>query len=92
MMRRQIQADLLKNPEKARELLLGGFADRTTVPHPWCNWPASRSTGTAWTTPRPSSPRSADRWKESATADVLDAQIALKRGKIPDAASTSTRL
>ena len=84
MMRAQIQAESLKNVDQARDLLLAS-PTRPRIPPRSCNWPASSSIATSLTPPRASSPRSASRWKEAATGDVLEAQLALKRGHAAEA-------
>ena len=51
MMRAQIQAESLKNFEKARSLLLASRKRPRTRP-PWFNWPGSSWSGISWTPPK----------------------------------------
>jgi predicted Zn-dependent protease len=81
LMRAEIQADSLKNVDQARSLLLA-VADKTENSAPLVqlagleleqnNLPAAEAVIA----------KIRSRWKEAAASDVLDAQLALKRGQV----------
>ncbi len=79
MMRAQLQVDSFKQPERARELLLG-IADRTEDSRPLVQLFGMELDGNRLDLAAAVIARIRARWKESSTGDVLDAQLALKRG------------
>jgi tetratricopeptide (TPR) repeat protein len=83
--RAQIQAEVLKNPEKARELLRG-IAEGTDSSTPLVQLAGLELDQNHLDDAAAVVAKIRARWKEAAAADVLDAQIALKRGKFTEAA------
>src|SRR5262249_47247447 len=84
MLRAQIQAETLKDPDKARALLRG-VAEGTESSAPLVQLAGLELDRNQLDEAAAIVARIRARWKEAATADVLDAQIALKRGKLADA-------
>ncbi len=80
LMRAQIQADNLKAPDKARELLKG-IADRSDSSAPMVQLAVLELDRGRLDEAEAVIARVRARWKESATVDVLEAQLALKQGK-----------
>jgi len=79
MMRAQIQAESLKNFEQARALLLSA-AERTESSAPLVQLAGLELERNELDAAGAVIAKIRSRWKESATGDVLDAQLALKRG------------
>ena len=79
MMRAQLQADSLKNDQQARALLQG-IADRTESSAPMVQWAGLELERNQLDAAEAVIAKIRTRWKESATGDVLSAQLELKRG------------
>jgi tetratricopeptide (TPR) repeat protein len=86
MMRAQIQAESLKQPDRARQLL-GAIADRSDTSAPLVQLAGLELDANRLDAAAAVVARIRARWKEAAAADVLEAQIALKRGRLADAAA-----
>lgn len=84
MMRAQLQVDSFKQPDRARELLLG-IVDRTEDSRPLVQLFGLELDRNRLDLAAAAIAKVRERWKESSTGDVLDAQLALKRGYIADA-------
>ena len=84
MMRAQIQAEQLKNLAKARELLLG-IADKTENSAPLVQLAGLELDSNQLDAAEEVIAKIRSRWKEAATSDVLEAQLALKRGHAAEA-------
>ncbi len=84
MMRAQLQVDSFKQPDRARELLLG-IADRTENSGPLVQLFGMELDRNRLALAAAVIAKVRARWKESSTGDVLDAQLALKRGSTADA-------
>jgi cellulose synthase operon protein C len=84
LLRAQIQVDALKNPEEARSLLLG-IADKTDSSAPLVRLAGMELDLNQLEKAEAAIAKIRARWKEAATADVLEAQLALKRGRAADA-------
>jgi tetratricopeptide (TPR) repeat protein len=85
MMRAQIQAESLKDAAKARELLRG-IAETSDSSAPLVQLAGLEIDQNRLDDAAAVVAKIRERWKEAAAADVLDAQIALRRGKVTDAA------
>jgi len=79
MMRAQIQADSLKNDNQARALL-EGIADRTESSAPLVQLAGLELERNQLEAAQAVIGKIRNRWQESATGDVLEAQLELKRG------------
>jgi cellulose synthase operon protein C len=79
MMRAQVQAESLKNFEQARELLLS-IGEKTENSAPLVQLAGLELERNHLDAAESVIAKIRSRWKESATSDVLDAQLALKRG------------
>ena len=79
MMRAQLQADSLKNDQEARSLLQG-IADRTESSAPLVQLAGLELDRNQLDAAEAVIAKIRTRWKESATGDVLSAQLELKRG------------
>ena len=84
MMRAQIQAENLKAPDRARELL-EGLAERSDNSAPLVQLAVLELDRNRLDEAAAVIARIRARWKDAATVDVLDAQLALKRGKMGEA-------
>jgi len=84
MMRAELQADSFKQPDRARELLLA-IADRTENSSPLVQLFGLELDRNRLDLAAAVIAKVRARWKESSTGDVLDAQLALKRGNTADA-------
>ncbi|HZW32760.1 MAG TPA: tetratricopeptide repeat protein [Isosphaeraceae bacterium] len=84
MMRAQIRAEALKDPDTARTLLQA-VADRVDSSAPLVQLAGLEIDKDRLDAAAAVVTKIRARWKEAAAADVLEAQIALKRGKIPEA-------
>jgi predicted Zn-dependent protease len=84
MMRAQLQVDSFKQPDRARELLLG-IADRTENSGPLVQLFGLELDRNRLDAAKEVVSKVRARWKESSTGDVLDAQLALRKGNIADA-------
>ena len=84
MMRAQLQAEALKNPDQAR-VLLNSVADRVDYSDPLVQLAALEMEQNQLDAAAAVIAKIRSRWKEAATSDVLEAQLALKRGKISEA-------
>ncbi len=80
ILRAQIQAEELKDLDKARELLRG-IADRSDSSEPWVQLAALELELNRIDEAATIAAQIRARWKEAAVADIIDAQIAFKRGK-----------
>ena len=90
MMRAQIQAENLKNLDRARSLL-AGIAERSDNSAPLVQLAGLELDRNRLDEAAAVIAKIRSRWKEAATGDVLDAQLALKRGKSARPSSTSMR-
>jgi cellulose synthase operon protein C len=86
MMRAALQAESLKNPDKAR-VLLNSIADRVDYSDPLVQLAALELEQNQLDAAAAVIARIRLRWSEAATSDVLEAQLALKRGNAADAIS-----
>jgi predicted Zn-dependent protease len=84
MMRAQLQTESLKNPDKAR-VLLNSIADRVDYSDPLVQLAALEIEQNQLDAAAAVIARIRARWREAATSDVLEAQVALKRGSVADA-------
>jgi cellulose synthase operon protein C len=84
MMRAQIQAEQLKNVAKARELLLA-IADKTESSAPLVQLAGLELDSNQLDAAETVIAKIHTRWKEAATGDVLEAHLALKRGRAAEA-------
>jgi predicted Zn-dependent protease len=84
MMRAQLQAEALKNPEQAR-VLLNSVADRVDYSEPLVQLAALEMEQNQFDAAAAVIGRIRSRWREAATSDVLEAQLALKRGNTSEA-------
>jgi cellulose synthase operon protein C len=84
ILRAQIQSDRLKDPAKARELLRG-IAERSHSSDPLVQLANLELEQNRLDEAAAIVAKIRDRWKEAAAADIVDAQIAIKRGKLADA-------
>ena len=84
LLRAQIQAENLKDLNKARELLRG-IAERSDSSDPMIQLAGLEMEQDRLDEAAAVVAKIRGRWKEAAAPDILDAQIALKRGKIGDA-------
>ncbi len=84
MMRAQLQAESLKNPDQARALL-NSVADRVENSEPLVQLAALEMEQNRLDAAAAVIAKIRSRWKEAATSDVLDAQVALKRGHVSEA-------
>ena len=84
MMRAQIQAELLKNFEQARSLLMS-VGEKTDSSAPWVQLAGLELDQNRLDAAEKVIAMIRSRWKEAATSDVLDAQLALKRGRTAQA-------
>ena len=84
MMRAQIQAESLKNFEQARSLLLA-IGENTENSAPLVQLAGLELERNQLDAAENVIAKIRSRWKEAATADVLDAQLALKRGRPAEA-------
>ena len=84
ILRAQIQAEELKNLDKARELLRG-IADRSDSSEPWVQLASLELDHNQLDAAATVAAQIRSRWKEAAVSDILDAQIAIKHGKLGEA-------
>ncbi len=84
MMRAQLQSDSLKNDQEARSLLQG-IADRTESSAPLVQLAGLELDRNQLDAAEAVIAKIRTRWKESATGDVLSAQLELKRGHTTEA-------
>ncbi len=84
MLRAQIQAEGLKNLDKARELLKG-LAERSDSSDPMIQLAGFELEQNRLEEAAAIVAKIRARWKEAAAADIIDAQIAIKRGKMGEA-------
>lgn len=86
MMRAQILAESLKQPDLARRILLeaGGKSDSSA---PWVQLAGLEIESNRLAEAEGVVRKIRGRWKEAAAADVLEAQIALKRNRVAEAAA-----
>ncbi len=84
VLRAQIQAERLKDTDKARELLRAA-AERSQSSDPMVQLAALELENNRLDEAATIVARIRDRWKEAAVSDILDAQIAIKRGKLAEA-------
>jgi len=84
MMRAQLQAESLKNPQQAR-VLLNSVADRIDYSDPLVQLAALEMEQNQLDAAAAVIARIRSRWREAATSDVLEAQLALKRGNASEA-------
>jgi cellulose synthase operon protein C len=84
LLRAQIQVDALKNADQARSLL-SGIADKTESSAPLVQLAGMELDSNQLDKAEAAIAKIRARWKEAATADVLEAQLALKRGRAGEA-------
>jgi cellulose synthase operon protein C len=84
MMRAQLQVESLNNPEQAR-VLLNSVADRVDYSDPLVQLAALEMEQNQFDKAEAVIARIRSRWREAATSDVLEAQLALKRGNASEA-------
>ncbi len=84
MMRAQLQVDSFKEPDRARGLLLG-IVDRTEDSRPLVQLFGLELDQQRLDLAAAVVAKVRQRWKESSTGDVLDAQLAIKRGNTTEA-------
>jgi len=84
MIRAQLQVDSFKQPDRARELLLA-IAEKTENSGPLVQLFGLEVDRNRLDQAAAVVAKVRARWKESSTGDVLDAQLALKKGNIADA-------
>ncbi len=84
ILRAQIQGDSLKNLDRARELLRG-IADRSDSSEPMVQLAGIELEQNRLDEAASIAAKIRGRWKEAAAADIVDAQIAVKRGKLGEA-------
>jgi tetratricopeptide (TPR) repeat protein len=84
ILRAQIQAEELKNLDKARELLRG-IADRSDSSDPWVQLASLELEHNRLDEAATIVAQIRTRWREAAVSDILDAQIAIKQGKLGEA-------
>ncbi len=84
ILRAQIQSEELKNLDKARELLRG-IADRSDSSEPLVQLASLELDQDRLDEAATVVAQIRTRWKEAAVSDIIDAQIAIKRGKAGEA-------
>jgi tetratricopeptide (TPR) repeat protein len=84
MMRAELQVESFKQPDRARELLLG-IVDRTEDSRPLVQLFGLEMDRNRLDLAAAAVAKFRERWKQSSTADVLDAQLALRRGNTAEA-------
>jgi predicted Zn-dependent protease len=84
MMRAQLQIESFKEPERARELLRS-IADRTEDSRPLVQLFGLELDSNRLDLAAAVIAKVRGRWKDSSTGDVMDAQLALKKGNVVDA-------